>query len=153
MIRCHKPTNTGTPCRYNAIQRGAVIKYREYLSVGKGRDVGFEQINGFEAKVAGGNGEQSISRDAYRLGSRLDWFRLMSWYAGSPFISILTSPLLHPFISHLAFCKCHACAIAVNETPTLLATASAQTACSSSISGHLQLLSDSIRMLCVLARD
>lgn len=29
---------------------------------------------------AGGNGEQSISRDVYRLGSRLGWFRLMSWY-------------------------------------------------------------------------
>lgn len=29
---------------------------------------------------AGGNGEQSISRDVFRLGTRLDWFRLMSWY-------------------------------------------------------------------------
>ena len=29
---------------------------------------------------AGGNGEQAMSRDVYRLGSRLDWFRLMSWY-------------------------------------------------------------------------
>ena len=65
---------------YNTVQRGATIKYREYISVGKGRDVGFEQINGFEAKVAGGNGEQAISRDVYRLGSRFDWFRLMSWY-------------------------------------------------------------------------
>ena len=32
------------------------------------------------ARCAGGNGEQSISRDVYRLGSRLGWFRLMSWY-------------------------------------------------------------------------
>ena len=38
---------------FNAIFRGAVIKYKEYISVGKGRDVGFEQINGFEAKVSG----------------------------------------------------------------------------------------------------
>lgn len=38
---------------YNAIFRGAVIKYKEYISVGKARDVGFAQINGFEAKVAG----------------------------------------------------------------------------------------------------
>ena len=38
---------------YNAIFRGAVIKYKEYISVGKGRDVGFDQINGFEAKVSG----------------------------------------------------------------------------------------------------
>jgi hypothetical protein len=26
---------------------------QEYISVGKGRDVGFDQINGFEAKVSG----------------------------------------------------------------------------------------------------
>jgi 1,3-beta-glucan synthase component len=32
------------------------------------------------AVCGGGNGEQSISRDVFRLGSRLDWFRLMSWY-------------------------------------------------------------------------
>jgi hypothetical protein len=32
------------------------------------------------AFCAGGNGEQSISRDVNRLGDRLDWFRLMSWY-------------------------------------------------------------------------
>jgi 1,3-beta-glucan synthase component len=38
---------------YNAIFRGAVIKYKEYISVGKARDVGFAQINGFEAKVSG----------------------------------------------------------------------------------------------------
>ena len=38
---------------YNAIFRGAVIKYKEYMSVGKARDVGFAQINGFEAKVSG----------------------------------------------------------------------------------------------------
>ena len=37
----------------NAIFRGAVIKYKEYISVGKARDVGFAQINGFEAKVSG----------------------------------------------------------------------------------------------------
>lgn len=30
--------------------------------------------------AAGGNGEQSISRDVHRLGTKLDWFRLMSWY-------------------------------------------------------------------------
>lgn len=36
---------------YNHTQRGAVIKFREYMSVGKGREMGFESINKFEAKV------------------------------------------------------------------------------------------------------
>ncbi|VFR01301.1 unnamed protein product [Cuscuta campestris] len=36
--------------------------------VGKGRDVGLNQIALFEGKVAGGNGEQVLSRDVYRLG-------------------------------------------------------------------------------------
>lgn len=43
--------------------------------------MGFDSINGFEAKVAGGNGEQVISRDVYRLGTQFDFSRLMSWCA------------------------------------------------------------------------
>ena len=46
---------------FNAIFRGAVIKYKEYISVGKGRDVGFEQINGFEAKVSGAPASTAIT--------------------------------------------------------------------------------------------
>jgi callose synthase len=34
----------------------------------------------FEAKVASGNGEQVLSRDVYRLGHRLDFFRMLSFY-------------------------------------------------------------------------
>lgn len=30
-------------------------------------------------QVAGGNGEQVISRDVYRLGTQFDFFRLMAW--------------------------------------------------------------------------
>lgn len=36
------------------------------------------QISMFEAKVASGNGEQVLSRDIYRLGHRLDFFRMLS---------------------------------------------------------------------------
>lgn len=50
------------------------------LQVGKGRDVGLNQIALFEGKVAGGNGEQVLSRDVYRLGQLLDFFRMMSFY-------------------------------------------------------------------------
>jgi hypothetical protein len=36
---------------YNVILRGRDIKYVDYIAVGKGRDMGFETINTFEAKV------------------------------------------------------------------------------------------------------
>lgn len=48
--------------------------------VGKGRDVGLNQIALFEGKVASGNGEQVLSRDVYRLGQLFDFFRMMSFY-------------------------------------------------------------------------
>lgn len=48
--------------------------------VGKGRDVGLNQISLFEAKVASGNGEQVLSRDVFRLGRGLDLFRSLSFY-------------------------------------------------------------------------
>lgn len=50
------------------------------MQVGKGRDVGLNQISKFEAKVANGNSEQTISRDIYRLGHRFDFFRMLSCY-------------------------------------------------------------------------
>jgi callose synthase len=45
--------------------------------------VGLNQIAAFEAKVASGNGEQSLSRDVYRLGQLLDFFRMLSFYVTS----------------------------------------------------------------------
>lgn len=50
------------------------------MQVGKGRDVGLNQIALFEGKVAGGNGEQILSRDVYRLGQLFDFFRMLSFY-------------------------------------------------------------------------
>lgn len=50
------------------------------MQVGKGRDVGLNQISKFEAKVANGNSEQILSRDIYRLGRRFDFFRMLSCY-------------------------------------------------------------------------
>lgn len=38
------------------------------------------QISMFEAKVASGNGEQVLSRDVYRLGHRLDFLRMLSFF-------------------------------------------------------------------------
>jgi callose synthase len=65
---------------YNSILRRGHITYNEYIQVGKGREVGFNDISKFEAKVANGNGEQTISRDIYRLGQRFDFFRMLSCY-------------------------------------------------------------------------
>ncbi|KAK3152612.1 hypothetical protein QOZ80_2BG0161290 [Eleusine coracana subsp. coracana] len=65
---------------YNSILRCGHITYNEYIQVGKGRDVGINQISKFEAKVANGNSEQTLSRDIYRLGRRFDFFRMLSCY-------------------------------------------------------------------------
>lgn len=53
---------------FNSILREGNVTHHEYIQVGKGRDVGLNQISMFEAKVANGNGEQTLSRDIYRLG-------------------------------------------------------------------------------------
>lgn len=42
--------------------------------------MGLNQISLFEAKIANGNGEQTLSRDLYRLGHRFDFFRMLSCY-------------------------------------------------------------------------
>ena len=36
---------------YNATLRGARTVFREYMALGKGRDMGFDSINAFESKV------------------------------------------------------------------------------------------------------
>jgi len=68
---------------FNCTLRGGNVTHHEYIQVGKGRDVGLNQISMFEAKVASGNGEQVLSRDVYRLGHRLDFFRMLSFYTST----------------------------------------------------------------------
>ena len=67
---------------YNNAIRGGQVGFKEYLQVGKGRDVGMSQIYKFEAKLSQGAAEQSLSRDVYRLCHRLDFCRLLSYYFG-----------------------------------------------------------------------
>ena len=69
-----------TSIGFNSTLRQGYITHHEYIQVGKGRDVGMNQISLFEAKVANGNGEQTLSRDVYRLGRRFDFYRMMSFY-------------------------------------------------------------------------
>lgn len=65
---------------FNSTLRQGNITHHEYIQVGKGRDVGLNQIALFEGKVSSGNGEQVLSRDIYRLGQLFDFFRMMSFY-------------------------------------------------------------------------
>ncbi|KAK1611629.1 hypothetical protein QYE76_035302 [Lolium multiflorum] len=65
---------------FNSTLREGLVTHHEYMQVGKGRDVGLNQISLFEAKIATGNGEQTLSRDIYRLGQRFDFFRMLSCY-------------------------------------------------------------------------
>ncbi|KAL6575472.1 Callose synthase 2 [Orobanche hederae] len=65
---------------FNSTLRGGNVTHHEYIQVGKGRDVGLNQISLFEAKIACGNGEQTLSRDLYRLGHRFDFFRMLSCF-------------------------------------------------------------------------
>ncbi|CAL5187239.1 unnamed protein product [Lathyrus oleraceus] len=65
---------------FNCTLRRGCISYHEYLQVGKGRDVSLNSISKFEAKVANGNSEQTISRDIFRLGRQFDFFRMLSCY-------------------------------------------------------------------------
>ncbi|CAN4114506.1 unnamed protein product [Withania somnifera] len=55
---------------FNSTLRCGNITNHGYIQVGKGRD----------AKVACGNGEQTLSRDLYRLGHRFDFLCMLSCY-------------------------------------------------------------------------
>ncbi|KAM0855378.1 hypothetical protein ACQ4PT_049810 [Festuca glaucescens] len=86
---------------FNSTMREGNITHHEYMQVGKGRDVGMNQISSFEAKVANGNGEQTLSRDIYRLGRRFDFYRMLSFYfttVGFYFSSMVTVITVYVFL-------------------------------------------------------
>ncbi|XP_051148401.1 callose synthase 1-like [Andrographis paniculata] len=86
---------------FNSTLRGGNVTHHEYIQVGKGRDVGLNQISLFEAKIACGNGEQTVSRDIYRLGHRFDFFRMLSCYlttVGFYFSTLLTVLTVYVFL-------------------------------------------------------
>ncbi|KAJ9530828.1 hypothetical protein QJQ45_028726 [Haematococcus lacustris] len=60
--------------------RGGKNVFVEHSSVGKGRDMGFASILGFESKISAGNAQVFLSREMARLTSRLDIFRLLHFY-------------------------------------------------------------------------
>ncbi|CAJ2631144.1 unnamed protein product [Trifolium pratense] len=86
---------------FNSTLRQGNITHHEYIQVGKGRDVGLNQIALFEGKVSSGNGEQVLSRDIYRLGQLFDFFRMMSFYfttVGYYFCTMLTVLTVYAFL-------------------------------------------------------
>lgn len=96
---------------YNNIVRGGSVGFKEYVQVGKGRDVGMSQIYQFEAKLSQGAAEQSLSRDVYRMCTRLDFCRLLSFYYGgighyfSNVLTILTVYVVVYLLTVLAIFK------------------------------------------------
>ncbi|KAL7202970.1 hypothetical protein ACSBR1_034423 [Camellia fascicularis] len=91
---------------FNSTLRQGNVTHHEYIQVGKGRDVGLNQIALFEGKVAGGNGEQVLSRDVYRLGQLFDFFRMMSFYfttVGYYFCTMLTVLTVYIFLYGRAY--------------------------------------------------
>lgn len=90
---------------FNSTLREGSVTHHEYIQVGKGRDVGLNQISMFEAKIANGNGEQTLSRDVYRLGHRFDFFRMLSCYfttIGFYFSTLVCIPRVN-FYLHCVF--------------------------------------------------
>ncbi|KAJ4776414.1 glucan synthase-like 3 [Rhynchospora pubera] len=86
---------------FNSTLREGNVTHHEYMQVGKGRDVGLNQISLFEAKIANGNGEQTLSRDIYRLGHRFDFFRMLSCYfttVGFYFSTMITVLTVYVFL-------------------------------------------------------
>ncbi|KAK1642299.1 hypothetical protein QYE76_060104 [Lolium multiflorum] len=86
---------------FNSIMRGGCVTHHEYMEVGKGRDVIMNNISTFEAKVASGNAEQTLSRDVYRLGHGFDFYRMLSFYfstVGIYFSSMVTVLTVYVFL-------------------------------------------------------
>ncbi|TKY50586.1 Callose synthase 9 [Spatholobus suberectus] len=91
---------------FNSTLRQGNVTHHEYIQVGKGRDVGLNQIALFEGKVSGGNGEQVLSRDVYRLGQLFDFFRMMSFYfttVGYYLCTMLTVLTVYAFLYGKAY--------------------------------------------------
>ncbi len=75
----------------NAIARGGKVIFEEFIECGKGRDMGFTSVNGFEQKISGSSGTISMSRDLFRLHRGMDSARVFSLFFSGPgfFISMM----------------------------------------------------------------
>ncbi|KAK9688669.1 hypothetical protein RND81_09G002200 [Saponaria officinalis] len=86
---------------FNSVLRRGFVTHHEYMQAGKGRDVGLIQISKFEAKIANGNSEQTLSREIHRLGRGFDFFRMLSFYyttIGFYFSSLMSVISIYVFL-------------------------------------------------------
>ncbi|CAL5428591.1 unnamed protein product [Camellia sinensis] len=107
---------------FNSTLREGNVTHHEYIQVGKGRDVGLNQISQFEAKIANGNGEQALSRDLYRLGHRFDFFRMLSCYfttVGSYFNTLITVLTVYVFLYGRLYLLLSGLEEALNKQPAI----------------------------------
>ncbi|KAK6918011.1 1,3-beta-glucan synthase subunit FKS1-like, domain-1 [Dillenia turbinata] len=107
---------------YNSTLRRGYVTHHEYIQVGKGRDVGMNQISLFEAKVANGNGEQTLSREVYRLGRRFDFYRMLSFYfttVGFYFSSMVTVLTVYVFLYGRLYMVLSGLEQAIIESPAI----------------------------------
>lgn len=119
---------------FNSTLRQGNITHHEYIQVGKGRDVGLNQIALFEGKVAGGNGEQVLSRDVYRLGQLFDFFRMLSFYfttVGYYFCTMLTVLFIYIFLYGKAYLALSGVGETVQERAKILQNTALSAALSS----------------------
>ena len=65
---------------FNVILRGGTIEYAEFIHCGKGRDMSFIAVSGFESKISAGAAVTTCSRDMLRMMRSFDIFRLFSFY-------------------------------------------------------------------------
>ncbi|KAF9590047.1 hypothetical protein IFM89_030359, partial [Coptis chinensis] len=76
------------------ITRGGISKASKIINLS-------EDIFSVQAKVANGNGEQTLSRDVYSLGRRFDFYRMLSFYfttVGFYFSSMVTVLTVYVFL-------------------------------------------------------
>ncbi|KAJ0971511.1 hypothetical protein J5N97_019470 [Dioscorea zingiberensis] len=128
---------------FNSTLRGGNVTHHEYMQVGKGRDMGMNQISMFEAKVANGNGEQTLSRDVYRLGRRFDFYRMLSFYfttVGFYVSSMLTVLTVYIFLYGRLYLVLSGLEKSILEDPSIQQKQSLETALASQSVFQLGLL-------------
>ncbi|XP_076942400.1 callose synthase 3-like [Bidens hawaiensis] len=107
---------------FNSTLREGNVTHHEYIQVGKGMDVGLNQISLFEAKIANGNGEQTLSRDLYRLGHNFDFFRMLSCYfttIGFYFSTLITVLTVYVFLYGRLYLVLSGCEQELSNQPAI----------------------------------
>ena len=87
---------------FNVVLRGGTVDYAEFIHCGKGRDMSFIAVNGFETKISAGAAVTAVSRDMLRMMRAFDIFRLLSFYCSMAGFYIVTLQAVRPFRERLS---------------------------------------------------